>query len=132
MISPQSSAPSGADQSAVPSLGRRFGALMIDWILCLLVSYLFADPTRDAWSTVAVLIVEYGIFLGLFGQTPGMYICRIACVSYSDGGRIGIPRALLRGALLALVVPALLMDAERRGLHDRLTRSVIVAAPRRT
>ncbi|XXG07365.1 RDD family protein [Micromonospora sp. SH-82] len=104
---------------------------MIDWILCLLVSYLFADPTRDAWSTVAVLIVEYGFFLGLFGQTPGMYICRIACVSYPDGGRIGIPRALLRGALLALVVPALLMDAERRGLHDRLTRSVIVPAPRR-
>ncbi|WP_434741099.1 RDD family protein [Micromonospora sp. SH-82] len=131
MISPQPSASSGADQSAVPSLGRRFGALMIDWILCLLVSYLFADPTRDAWSTVAVLIVEYGFFLGLFGQTPGMYICRIACVSYPDGGRIGIPRALLRGALLALVVPALLMDAERRGLHDRLTRSVIVPAPRR-
>ncbi|WP_438941469.1 RDD family protein, partial [Micromonospora deserti] len=113
-----------------PSLGRRFGALVIDWVLCLLVARGFADPVRDGWAPVLVLILEYGFFLGLFAQTPGMYLTKIRCVSWADGGRIGLARALLRGLLLALVVPALLMDGHRRGLHDRLTGAVITDAPR--
>ncbi|MFJ6196229.1 RDD family protein [Micromonospora sp. NPDC092111] len=114
-----------------PSIGRRFGALVIDWVLCLLLANFFADPVRDGWPPVLVLVVEYGFFLGLFAQTPGMWITRIRCLSWADGGRIGIPRALLRGLLLALLVPALIMDEHRRGLHDRLTGAVIVNAPRR-
>nr|WP_307812775.1 RDD family protein [Micromonospora veneta] len=109
-------------------MGRRFGALVIDWVLCLLVSNFFADPVRDGWAPVLVLVLEYAVFLGLFAQTPGMYITRIRCLSWSDGGRIGVPRALLRGVLLALVVPALIMGAHRRGFHDRLTDSVITTA----
>ncbi|WP_436971111.1 RDD family protein [Micromonospora coxensis] len=123
--------PPAADPTFTPpSLGRRFGALVIDWVLCLLASNFFADPVRDGWAPVLVLIVEYGFFLGLFAQTPGMWITRIRCLAWADGGRIGLVRALLRGLLLALVVPALLMDEHRRGLHDRLTGSVIAAAPR--
>ncbi|WP_422736177.1 RDD family protein [Micromonospora sp. WMMD729] len=113
-----------------PSLGRRFGALIIDWVLCLLVANIFADPVRDGWAPVLVLILEYGLFLGLFAQTPGMYITKVRCVNWHDGGRIGVPRALARGVLLALVVPALIMDQRRRGVHDRLVGSVIVDAPR--
>ncbi|MGC4788779.1 RDD family protein [Micromonospora sp. DT178] len=113
-----------------PSLGRRFGALVIDWVLCLLVAGGFADPVHDGWAPVLVLIVEYGFFLGLFAQTPGMFITKIRCVAWADGGRIGVARALLRGLLLALVVPALLMDGHRRGLHDRLAGSVVTDAPR--
>jgi len=113
-----------------PSLGRRFGALIIDWVLCLLVANIFADPVRDGWAPVLVLILEYGIFLGLFAQTPGMYVTKVRCVNWHDGGRIGVPRALARGVLLALVVPALIMDEHRRGVHDRLVDSVIVDAPR--
>jgi uncharacterized RDD family membrane protein YckC len=109
-------------------LVRRFGALVLDWILCLLISGLFADP-GDGWPPVFVLIVEYGFFLGLFGQTPGMWVTRIRCVSFADGRPVGIPRALLRGVLLALVVPALIMDADRRGLHDRAAGTVVVSRP---
>ncbi|MFI6128978.1 RDD family protein [Micromonospora sp. NPDC051141] len=114
-----------------PSLGRRFGALIIDWVLCLMVARSFADPVRDGWPPVLVLILEYGFFLGLFAQTPGMYLTRLRCVAWADGGRIGLVRALLRGLLLALVVPALIMDQHRRGLHDRLTGAVVTDAPRR-
>ncbi|HEX8629262.1 MAG TPA: RDD family protein [Catenuloplanes sp.] len=115
----------------MPSLALRFGALMIDWLLCLFASNFLGDPTRDAWP-LAVLIVEYGFFLGLFGQTPGMALTRLRCVSFADGGRIGIPRALLRGVLLCLVVPTLIMDGLRRGLHDRATGSIVVSTgPRR-
>ncbi|MFI7521980.1 RDD family protein [Micromonospora globbae] len=121
--------PPAADPSFTPpSIGRRFGALLIDWILCLLLSRIFADPVRDGWAPVLVLILEYGFFIGLFAQTPGMYITRIRCVHWLDGGRIGVLRGLLRGLLLALVVPALVMDTHRRGLHDRAAHSVITPA----
>ena len=110
----------------VPSLLRRTGALVIDWLLCVLISGLFADPARSGWPPVVVLIAEYGIFLGLFAQTPGMWLARIRCVADADGGRIGVPRALLRGLLLALVIPPLIMDERRRGLHDRAAGSVVL------
>ena len=109
-------------------LGRRFGALVIDWILCLLVASLYANPRVVAWPPVVVLVLEYGFFIGLFAQTPGMFITRLRCVSFADGRPIGIPRALLRGLLLALVIPALIMDADRRGLHDRAAGSIMVSA----
>jgi uncharacterized RDD family membrane protein YckC len=120
-----SSDPTGVWQPA--PLLRRFGALMLDWLLCVLVSRTFAEPIVQPWAPVTVLIVEYGFFIGLFARTPGMAITRIRCVSLPDGRPIGIPRALLRGVLLALVVPALIMDADRRGLHDRAAGSIVVA-----
>lgn len=122
--------PPVADTSnPVPSLARRFGALLIDWALCLLATNLYAAPIRDSWAPVVTLIAVYGFFIGLFAQTPGMWVCRLNCVGYADGRRIGVLRALLRGALLGLVVPALIMDGESRGLHDRAAGSVMVKAP---
>ncbi len=108
---------------------RRFGALVVDWILCVLAASLIADPRRSGWPPVVVLIAEYAFFLGLFGQTPGMWLTKLKCVSYQDSRPIGVPRALLRGILLALVVPAVIMDGERRGLHDRAAGSIVLAPP---
>jgi uncharacterized RDD family membrane protein YckC len=109
-------------------LGRRFAALVVDWILSLLVASLYANPRVVAWPPVVVLVLEYGFFIGLFAQTPGMFITRLHCVSFADGRPIGIARALLRGVLLAFVIPALIMDSERRGLHDRAAGSIMVSA----
>ena len=109
-------------------LFRRFWALVLDWVLCVLVSGLFADPRRDAWAPVVVLIGMYGLFLGLFGQTPGMFLTGLRCVSVGDGRPVGIPRAMLRGLLLAVVIPALIMDEQRRGLHDRAAGTIVLAA----
>ncbi|MGI5148427.1 RDD family protein [Plantactinospora sp. CA-294935] len=122
-------APAADPTSPPPSLARRFGALSIDWILCLLVTNLYADPIADSWAPVLTLVVVYGFFIGLFAQTPGMRVCRLRCVGYADGGRIGVLRALLRGALLGLVIPAVIMDDRKRGLHDRAAGSIMVPMP---
>lgn len=117
--------------SAAPAtLGRRFAALLIDWVLCLFASNIFADPFRDGWAPVLVLIGVYAVFAGLFAQTPGMLVLRLRCVDYTTGGRIGVWRGLIRGVLLCLVIPPLLMDDERRGLHDRAVNSVVLHVPR--
>ena len=120
--------PAAGQAAEPPNLARRFGALVADWVLCLLVSNFFGDPLRDGWPPVVVLIAEYGFFIGLFAQTPGMWVTRIRCVSYGSGRPVGVFRAALRGALLCLVVPALIMDGQRRGLHDRAVGSVVVPA----
>jgi uncharacterized RDD family membrane protein YckC len=108
----------------VATLQRRFGALMIDWLLCLLVSR-FIAPLPNNWA-VFVLIVEYAFFVGVFAQTPGMRLLKVACESIVDGRPAGIPRAFLRGLLLALLVPALIMDSQRRGWHDRAAGTIVV------
>jgi len=112
-------------------LGRRFGALLVDWIMCVLIARLLLPLTGAAWRPVlpsVILVLEYAFFVGLFAQTPGMRVMRIRCVSDKDGGAVGIPRAALRGLLLVLVVPGLIMDNRRRGWHDKAAGSVMVSA----
>ena len=132
---PAGGGPTPDDGAAVwppAPLFRRFGALVLDWILCVLVSAIFADPFTSGWPPVAILVLVYGFFLGLFGFTPGMYLSGLRCVSIETSGPVGIPRALLRGLLLVLVIPALIMDEQRRGLHDRAVGTIVVARPTET
>lgn len=110
--------------------GRRFAALLIDWALCLVIASFYADPRVVAWPPVLVLILFNALFIGVFGRTLGMTLARLRAVSAVDGGAIGIPRGLLRGLLLALVVPAVIMDGDRRGLHDRAAGSIVVVLPK--
>jgi uncharacterized RDD family membrane protein YckC len=60
-----------------------------------------------------------------FGITPGMAVLGVRVVSLNST-LVGVPRAVLRTVLLALVVPALARDGDGRGWHDRATRTVVV------
>jgi uncharacterized RDD family membrane protein YckC len=42
------------------------------------------------------------------------------------GGRLAPWRALLRTVLVSLFVPAVIMDADQRGLHDRAAGTLLV------
>lgn len=110
--------------------GSRFAALMIDWAFCLLVSSLYANPFTVAWPATVLLVIVNTIMIGFFGRTPGMALARIRCVSYADGGAIGPWRGLIRAVLLALVIPAVILNAQARGWHDRAAGSVVVALPK--
>jgi uncharacterized RDD family membrane protein YckC len=111
------------------SFGRRFGALLIDWALCLVIGAFVGDPRVVAWPPVAALVLINTLGIGLFGQTPGMALAGVRCISIRDGGAIGLGRALLRAVLLALLIPAVIMDGDRRGLHDRAAGSVVILRP---
>jgi uncharacterized RDD family membrane protein YckC len=128
------STPATSDHAIEParaSLPRRFLALLVDWILCLLIASLLASPNSVPIIPSLVLILEYTLFVGFFGQTPGMFLARIRCVSVLPGRAgypIGAARAALRALLLALAIPALLMDQEQRGLHDKAAGSRMIRA----
>ncbi|MDQ1668901.1 MAG: hypothetical protein QOE40_962 [Actinomycetota bacterium] len=104
-------------------LGRRFAAIAIDWVACLLIGRLFSD---SQWSPLLIFAAENIVLLPTLGSTFGMRVVRIGVRSL-DGGRPLSPLpALVRTLLLCVVVPAVIWDSQYRGLHDRAVRSVVV------
>ena len=118
------------EQTLLAGFGRRFAALLIDWALCLVVASFYANPQGVPWPPVVVLIVLNTLGIGLWGKTLGMAMAGVRCISIADGGAIGLGRAFVRAILLALLVPAVILDQSRRGWHDRAAGSVVVMAPR--
>ncbi|MGW7367273.1 RDD family protein [Streptomyces sp. NPDC054841] len=113
---------------AIAPLGRRFGALFIDWSLCMLIAYgLFANGDQQAagnWALLIFLVLSV-LTVGTVGSTPGKRILGVRVVA-EDGGRLGVVRVIVRSVLLCLAIPALIWDRDGRGLHDRLSRAVQV------
>ena len=120
------SAPSSTAAREPAGFGRRLAALIVDCVLAVLVAGAFTYPAAPRiWSAV-VLFVSYTFFTGLFSQTIGMRLLRIGVVRVDGGGPIGIPRAALRALLLQLFVPAVILDKDGRGWHDRAAGSIVV------
>ncbi|CAM5470107.1 RDD family protein OS=Streptomyces rutgersensis OX=53451 GN=F0345_06675 PE=4 SV=1 [Streptomyces diastaticus subsp. diastaticus] len=107
-------------------MGRRFGALAVDWALCMLIAYaLFSGGDAQSagnWA-LGILLVMNILTVGTVGCTPGKLLLRLRVIS-ENGGRLGLGRAVARSVLLCLAVPALVWDRDSRGLHDRLGRAV--------
>jgi uncharacterized RDD family membrane protein YckC len=55
-----------------------------------------------------------------------MRLCGLRLAHPVEGSRLAVWRAVVRTALLLLLVPALLVDADGRGLHDRFTDTAVV------
>lgn len=110
-----------------PSLGRRLLALLIDWIVAMFsaiaiagVHYPPARLSEDASETFIILgffIGEVSLFTGLLGFTIGKRLLGLR-VENPAGKPIGLPRAVLRTVLMSIVLPAIVMNDDKRGLHD--------------
>jgi uncharacterized RDD family membrane protein YckC len=66
------------------------------------------------------------VTVGLFGITPGQAALGIRVVPLRAGGAFVGLWAIPRTVLIFLIVPPLLLDANGRGLHDRLCRTVVL------
>jgi hypothetical protein len=73
-----------------------------------------------------VWLVLGAISVRLFTFTPGQYLLGLRVVSVDDRRHVGIGRAVIRVALVALVVPPLFADSDGRGLQDRLSSTAVV------
>ena len=109
--------------------GRRAGAFIVDLIVCGLIGGLGvlvdATPRERNLIGVAAFVLLYACLLPTSGQTYGMRLLKIR-VQRLGAGPLGFGRALLRGLLVALLVPALFTDRDGRGIHDRIVGSVVV------
>jgi uncharacterized RDD family membrane protein YckC len=109
---------------SIGRLGRRVGALFIDYGAAYLISGFFG------WDPLAILAIFAAIqivFIPTIQGSPGHRIVGLRLVRL-DGGWPGLWRPVIRTALLVVVIPAVIWDADQRGLHDKAAGTVLVRA----
>jgi hypothetical protein len=120
---------------ALAALGRRVVALVIDWVACLAISAAFFHG--DPMATLGVFAIENVVLVGTLGTTVGHRLLGLRVVRVVRGvpepagptepvGQPGLLAGAVRAVLLCLVIPAVVWDADGRGMHDRLAGTVIV------
>lgn len=107
---------------SVSGMGRRLGALFIDWLACMLISL---AAFRSQYWTLAIFAVETYVLTALTGLTLGKRLTGIRVVRL-DGKPVGFGWALVRTLLLLTVIPPLVTDRDLRGLHDRAANTVVI------
>lgn len=120
---------------SVAGWSRRFGALVIDWLLCsvIAIAFLYHPSSGHAADVLAgprlwtpVVFAAEDILLTAFtGSTIGKRLLGLRVIRLDDQP-VGLPRAAIRTILLMLVVPAMIMDRDLRGLHDKAAGTVVV------
>lgn len=126
-------------QLGLPSAGRgslaswraRIAALLLDWSGSMLVA-IFAfgmavlrESDWRAWMILAVFFVEKTVLTALVGGSFGQILARVRVVRL-DGQPLGWWRAAARTAMIAVVLPAVVIGADRRGLNDLALGAVVV------
>ncbi|MFF2622915.1 RDD family protein [Oerskovia jenensis] len=112
---------------SLATVGRRAVALVVDWVLCLLISYLVFDA--NSMATLGVFAVENLLLVSTLGYTVGHRLLGLQVrVLGGEGRMVGLWRGFVRTVLLCLVVPAVVWDGDGRGMHDKAAGTVIVRA----
>jgi uncharacterized RDD family membrane protein YckC len=115
---------------SVAGWGRRLLALAIDWVASTQVAIAFTgvggwlDGTTLSESLpLLVFLVEATFLTALTGASFGQLVCRVV-VARVDGGPVNVLQALVRTALICLVIPPLVFNRDQRGLHDLAVKTV--------
>ena len=109
--------------------GRRMLGLLIDWALCYFITWgFFADPGTGAFTPIVYFLYlgQYLFFSILGGATPGHRIVGLKIVNFSDGQMPTPKQALIRTALLAIVITAITFDQNGRGINERFSGTVLI------
>ena len=75
------------------SLGRRFAALMVDWLACYFIvaasaGGIGAMASNRSWMVLALFFAEVTILSALQGATLGHRLFGMKIVRFADGGMI--------------------------------------------
>ena len=112
------------------SLGRRMSALMVDWLAAYFVivattgGLFTASPGRE-FKIAGLFFAHMAFLVMLQGASLGHRIFGIRVIRFKDGGTVMPLQALIRTALLTTVIFAITFDENGRGLHERLSGTVL-------
>jgi uncharacterized RDD family membrane protein YckC len=117
--------------SSVAGFGRRAVALLVDWLIAYGIAALLIGPgalddRNLGWTVLGVWFLITAVPVAAFGASAGMTALGIRVASLDSAAVVGVPRALLRTFMIALVLPAIFRDEDGRGWHDRAVGSVVV------
>jgi len=118
-------------RGSLASWRARVAALILDWAASMaLAVILFGTGVLNeagwrSWMILGVFFVESSILTGLAGGSFGQIIAKIG-VARLNGQPIGLLRAIARQAMICVVLPTIVIGAERRALNDLALGSVVV------
>ncbi|WZH36435.1 MAG: RDD family protein [Microbacterium enclense] len=113
--------------------GRRIAALLIDVASAGLIGFAFFSspdpvtgvPFANPIATNLIFFAAQILFIPLIGGSPGHRLMGMR-LELATGGWVGVWRPIVRTILLAVVIPAVVWDADQRGLHDKVVGTVLV------
>jgi uncharacterized RDD family membrane protein YckC len=117
-------------RGSIASFGERLAAVIVDLAVSSLIGFVLVRPStvsaEQQWNlvSVAVFVLTTGLLAFTTGRTLGMRLTHLQIVRL-DGGTVG-PRVFVRQLLVALLVPALIWNSDRRGMHDRACHTAVV------
>jgi uncharacterized RDD family membrane protein YckC len=112
------------------SLGRRLAAITLDWLACYAIIAALSGgigqmtPDRSP-MILALFFGQVTILTALTGASLGQKIFGLRVVRFSDGGTITPLQALIRTFFLILIVTAVTYDENGRGIHERISKTVL-------
>lgn len=113
--------------------GRRIAALLIDVASAGLIGFAFfatpdpvtGVPFANPIATNLIFFAVQILFIPLIGGSPGHRLMGMR-LELASGGWVGLWRPVVRTLLLAVIIPAVVWDADQRGLHDKAVGTVLV------
>ncbi|WP_226352082.1 MULTISPECIES: RDD family protein [unclassified Pseudonocardia] len=116
---------------SVAGFGRRIAGVVLDWFLAYLLVLLVAGvdalgSPEFGWWVLGTWFVITALTVSVLGTAPGHLALGMRVARTDMATHVGVPRALLRTAMIAVVLPPFLRDADGRGWHDRASRTVVV------
>ncbi len=121
------------DQTGGPvRFGRRLVAITLDWLACYaIVAALSGGVGQMSGFKPEIFFLFFGevlILTTLSGASLGQRIFGLRVVSFVDGGPISPMQAFIRTFFLVLVFTAVTYDDNGRGIHERLSGTILVRA----
>ena len=122
---------------SVATWGRRVVALFVDWLIAGLIASAVTGKTMWAGGNdfnTAQLVSFFAmsaILTGLGGATIGNRLLGLRVIRTQPGGtgyaaQVGLLGGAIRAFLLCLIIPAVVYDRDRRGLHDKAANTIVV------
>ncbi|MGB3438012.1 MAG: RDD family protein [Actinophytocola sp.] len=119
---------------SIATRGVRLLALLVDFVLMALATSLFVETdvnrpdVMQTFQLAATLVwfVVTSVMVALFGFTAGKALFGLRVVRIDGKPMVGPVRAVPRTVLTALILPAAIGDADGRGLHDKVTGTMVV------
>jgi len=112
------------------TLGRRLAAITLDWLACYSIVAALSGgigqmvPSRSP-LILGVFFAEVAVLTALTGASLGQKVFGLRVVRFDDGGPATPMQALIRTVFLVIVVTAVTYDQNGRGIHERISKTVL-------
>lgn len=118
-------------RGALAPWSARVGALVIDWGASMAVAVgafgggVLTERGWRAWTVLTVFVLQKALLTALTGSSFGQLITGVG-VTRVGGEPVGWVRAFARAVMVGLVLPAVVVGTDRRGLDDLALDTLVV------